>query len=139
MPSATSKNPPVLREIVRLRELQQRVNARLTRLVSRIAPELEKARMQAEKAGATPQTIAEIELKGFVYLLTRVQCVARKTLTQREMEIASHVARGLSNKRIARELGISASTVASYLRRIFSKLNIPSRVALARWEPTLFS
>ena len=52
-------------------------------------------------------------------------------LTERELEIAILVASGCSNKLIAKKLGISSWTVSSHLRRIYSKLNIENRAALA--------
>lgn len=52
-------------------------------------------------------------------------------LTERELEIAVLVTSGCSNKLIAKRLGISAWTVSSHLRRIYSKLNIENRAALA--------
>ncbi|HKY82684.1 MAG TPA: response regulator transcription factor [Sphingobium sp.] len=53
------------------------------------------------------------------------------TLTPREMEIADHACRGLSNKLIARELGASEGTVKIHLHNIFQKLRITNRTALA--------
>jgi DNA-binding NarL/FixJ family response regulator len=41
------------------------------------------------------------------------------------------VARGLTNRRIAEELGVSERTVDAHLRRVFAKLNLFSRVQLA--------
>ena len=52
-------------------------------------------------------------------------------LTERELEIAILVTSGCSNKVIAKRLGISAWTVSSHLRRIYSKLSIENRAALA--------
>jgi len=52
-------------------------------------------------------------------------------LTPREMEIAGHACRGLSNKLIARELGSSEGTVKIHLHHIFQKLQIGNRTALA--------
>jgi two-component system nitrate/nitrite response regulator NarL len=54
-----------------------------------------------------------------------------RQLTTREREILAHVARGLSNKAIARELGISHDTVKLHVRHILSKLNLASRVEAA--------
>ncbi|MFF8725762.1 LuxR C-terminal-related transcriptional regulator [Streptomyces sp. NPDC015171] len=53
------------------------------------------------------------------------------SLTQRELEIARHVARGLTNQQIARELRLSPHTVNYHLRNIFRKLAITSRVKLS--------
>lgn len=52
-------------------------------------------------------------------------------LTPREMEIAGHACRGLSNRLIARELGASEGTVKIHLHNIFQKLKIRNRTALA--------
>lgn len=53
-------------------------------------------------------------------------------LTPRETEIAVLVAEGLSNKEIGVRLGISDHTVGNMLVAIFIKLEIHSRVQLAR-------
>ncbi|NWK97031.1 DNA-binding response regulator [Sphingobium lactosutens] len=52
-------------------------------------------------------------------------------LTPREMEIAGHACRGLSNRLIASELGASEGTVKIHLHNIFQKLKIRNRTALA--------
>lgn len=53
------------------------------------------------------------------------------SLTQREREILTHLARGESNKAIARELDISYDTVKLHVRHILAKLNLSSRVEAA--------
>jgi two-component system nitrate/nitrite response regulator NarL len=53
------------------------------------------------------------------------------TLTEREREILSHLARGESNKTIARALDISHDTVKLHVRHILNKLNLSSRVEAA--------
>jgi DNA-binding NarL/FixJ family response regulator len=57
--------------------------------------------------------------------------VYSEPLTARERQVAEAIARGLSNKQIALEFGISAETVKRHLASIYSKLAIPGRVALA--------
>lgn len=52
-------------------------------------------------------------------------------LTARESEILQHLARGQSNKAIARALDISHDTVKLHVRHILSKLNLSSRVEAA--------
>ncbi len=52
-------------------------------------------------------------------------------LTVREREILRYVARGLSNKAIARDLGISHDTVKLHVRHILGKLGLASRVEAA--------
>jgi DNA-binding NarL/FixJ family response regulator len=51
-------------------------------------------------------------------------------LSARERQIAGSVAKGRSNKEIARELEISPWTVSSHLRQIFAKLGICRRIEL---------
>ncbi len=53
------------------------------------------------------------------------------SLTEREREILYHLARGESNKTIARALAISHDTVKLHVRHILSKLNLSSRVEAA--------
>lgn len=53
------------------------------------------------------------------------------SLTQREREILAHLARGESNKAIARQLDISYDTVKLHVRHILAKLNLSSRVEAA--------
>ena len=52
-------------------------------------------------------------------------------LTEREREILQLLARGESNKAIARTLGISNDTVKQHVRHILTKLNLTSRVEAA--------
>ncbi len=54
-----------------------------------------------------------------------------ESLTQREREILSHLAKGESNKAIARQLEISYDTVKLHVRHILAKLNLSSRVEAA--------
>jgi DNA-binding NarL/FixJ family response regulator len=48
-------------------------------------------------------------------------------LTPRELDMLRAAARGLGNKQIADELGISARTVQTHLTRVFGKLGVSSR------------
>jgi DNA-binding NarL/FixJ family response regulator len=58
-------------------------------------------------------------------------------LSERELEVLTLVARGLSNREIARSIGRSAETAKIHLKSIFAKLGVTDRteavtVALAR-------
>jgi two-component system, NarL family, nitrate/nitrite response regulator NarL len=53
------------------------------------------------------------------------------SLTERERQILEHLARGESNKTIARALEISHDTVKLHVRHILAKLNLSSRVEAA--------
>ncbi|SDY25347.1 transcriptional regulator, LuxR family [Variovorax sp. YR634] len=54
-------------------------------------------------------------------------------LSVREQEVARCVREGLTDKEIARRLAVGVPTVRTYLRRIFDKLGIERRSALAGW------
>jgi LuxR family maltose regulon positive regulatory protein len=57
-----------------------------------------------------------------------VASVAGPRLSTRETEILQYMARGLSNKEIARALGLSPETVKWYLKHIYDKLQVSGRV-----------
>ena len=52
-------------------------------------------------------------------------------LSKREREVASLAASGISNKQIARELNVAEGTIKLHLHRVYRKLRIRSRFALA--------
>ena len=54
-------------------------------------------------------------------------------LTPRELEVAELVASGLTNREIARRLGIAEWTAVNHLRKIMRKLACSSRVQVASW------
>lgn len=55
------------------------------------------------------------------------------SLTARELEILKLIAKGLSNKLIARELDISDGTVKVHVKHLLKKLGLRSRVEAAVW------
>lgn len=55
----------------------------------------------------------------------------RDRLTAREREIVQYLARGESNKQIARHLDVAESTVKIHVQNILKKLNLTSRVQVA--------
>ncbi len=54
-------------------------------------------------------------------------------LSARETDVATAVARGLSNREVADELFISLSTVKTHLENIQTKLRLRNRVEVAMW------
>ena len=52
-------------------------------------------------------------------------------LSKREREALVHLAQGLSNREIAKRLGISINTVNKHVQQIFTKLNVRNRVQAA--------
>lgn len=62
----------------------------------------------------------------------RAHCGYALTLTASERSVAEHVAAGLTNREAAAALFVSPHTVDYHLRQIYRKLNLQSRVELAR-------
>lgn len=54
-------------------------------------------------------------------------------LTEREHEVAALITRGLSNKGIARHLGIEVATAKNHVHNILRKLGVEDRTGAARW------
>jgi DNA-binding NarL/FixJ family response regulator len=53
------------------------------------------------------------------------------TLTRRERQVAQLVGEGATNRQVARRLEMAEKTVEGHLSRIFGKLEVQSRAALA--------
>jgi LuxR family maltose regulon positive regulatory protein len=60
------------------------------------------------------------------------ESLAASNLSAREVEILDYVARGLSNKEIARALRVAPETIKWHLKKIFEKLNVHSRIQAVR-------
>jgi DNA-binding CsgD family transcriptional regulator len=54
-------------------------------------------------------------------------------LTEREREVAALIAKGKSNREIAKAMTVGAKTVETYVTRILNKLGFDSRVQIATW------
>jgi len=63
----------------------------------------------------------------------RPKAGAPAALTRREQQVADLIARGLTNRSIARELVVSPRTVHGHVEHILSKLGFTSRVQVAAW------
>ena len=74
--------------------------------------------------------IVDLSSRAFAnYILNFQRHEAAATpLSPRELEIIALSAKGQSNKELARTLGISPSSVDTYMRRIFAKLEVTDRV-----------
>lgn len=79
------------------------------------------------------KVLLDVQVDGSHYTLIRrhVEPPQRQvSLSPREREIARLIAQGLPNKAIAAVLEISLWTVATYVRRLFAKLNVNSRAEM---------
>jgi DNA-binding NarL/FixJ family response regulator len=66
-------------------------------------------------------------------LLTARAKSERSELSEREREVLRCVAKGMPNKLIARELGISEKTVKAHLTRVFQQIGVTDRTQAALW------
>jgi DNA-binding NarL/FixJ family response regulator len=93
---------------------------------------------------ADPRTIADgirvaargeapMDPRAALALIERRRAQPSPTLTAREREVLELVGRGLSNRLIARRLGISEKTVKAHLTRVFGQIGAADRVQAALW------
>jgi two-component system nitrate/nitrite response regulator NarL len=88
------------------------------------APALQvEAAIAALAAGLTVRLPGQPDRSGFA----PPEAASRPLLTPRELEVLALVGEGMSNKTIARRLGISAHTVKYHLEAVFTKLAVRSR------------
>lgn len=62
-------------------------------------------------------------------LMTRMRAPAQEKLSAREIEVLEWVAKGYSNKEVAKALHISTATVKTHLIHIYNKLGVDDRTA----------
>ncbi|MFI9610481.1 LuxR C-terminal-related transcriptional regulator [Streptomyces sp. NPDC052023] len=77
------------------------------------------------------RTTEELRAAGYTLAEEPVPPAETESLTAQERRIAELAAKGLSNKQIAARLQLSPRTVGSHLYKIFPKLGVASRAALA--------
>ena len=66
-------------------------------------------------------------------LSTRREQRTEPALTDREREILELLRRGLANKEISAELGITVKTVKAHLSSLFQKIGVLDRTQAALW------
>jgi DNA-binding NarL/FixJ family response regulator len=66
-------------------------------------------------------------------LSARAEEASGPELSPRETEVLQLAARGMPNKRIARELGISEKTVKAHMTQIFQRIGVTDRTQAALW------
>jgi DNA-binding NarL/FixJ family response regulator len=62
-------------------------------------------------------------------VLGKMRAPVEEALSAREIEVLGAVARGLSNREVARELHVSEATVKTHLLHVFAKLGVDDRTA----------
>ena len=88
----------------------------------------EQAVLRAWSADAGPTVAAPFDA-----LAARLGSALDDPLSSREIEVLGLIARGLSNKHIARELTLSPHTVKRHVAHILEKLDVASRSQAASW------
>ena len=128
------------------RDLFRRVGASHTLVVQRITNKLEEALMKEldtnvfRRAWAEGEKLSTDDVRA---LLERHPPTERPggdapteapfKLTPRELEVLSVLSHGYSDRRIAKELGISPATVSRHVLNMLGKTNLKNRTALAVW------
>jgi DNA-binding CsgD family transcriptional regulator len=82
---------------------------------------------------ANDKRLLDLIEPAFIGALKRARRDDSPRLSEREREVARLVAQGFTDKEIARALGVSPTTVRTYVERLFDKLGIRRRSAIARF------
>ncbi len=84
-------------------------------------------------AGQVPEALVHEPLPAHLRLATSGDAPAGAELTAREIEVLSCLAAGMSNKQVARSLGISIRTVTVHVSNLLRKTGSTSRTEAALW------
>ena len=127
LPGTARERPSVPAALWATADAERRRVGYLARLPGRPTP---------PEAAAGDTTVASLELDDAIRLVTGHEAGHRPTtgveaLTDAERRVAELAAQGLTNPQIAERLFLSRHTVDSHLRRVFAKVGVNSRVALA--------
>ena len=95
-----------------------------------VAPEM-MSKLVAAYRGAALATPASAPATSEPLAPVPLGVTALASLSPRELDILRGIARGASNKEIAREHGIAETTVKIHVQHILRKLNVSSRVHAA--------
>lgn len=130
-PDTFSRTPPppriaeaVRRTLAGENPLNEKVAMRLLTSLMNGKTGEEEATERRGRLAAAPATGAPLGEGGQSQL-------ANDTLTPREAEVLTLVAKGQTNQQIARTLAISPSTVKRHIRRVSAKLGVRDRVQAA--------
>jgi two-component system, NarL family, sensor kinase len=124
-----------LEERARLaRDIHQSVSQLLfaTDATLRVAKEEDTSREVALERSATLVTTSLAKLNSLGELLQPTATLLQD-LTPKEREVLGLIAKGLTNKAIAKELSVVEKTVKTHVSSVLSKLNVRSRTEAALW------
>ena len=105
----------------------------LLRSIAKYAKHHQMATIIYQKSVSRQEIVVDIVSEGIRYVLIRIIPELpreRVKLSEREKEIFDLVSEGYPNKAIGVVLQISPWTVATHLRRVFSKLNVNTRAEM---------
>jgi two-component system, NarL family, response regulator LiaR len=117
-----------------------RAELRDTRVVVMTGVDADASAVEAIRAGAAAYLLKDARIDDLLQTIRGAgtgqvalpaRTAARMVRLAGGHDVLSLVARGLANKQVARELGITESTVKSHVSGILSKLGLPSRTQLA--------
>jgi DNA-binding NarL/FixJ family response regulator len=82
------------------------------------------------RVGGAPMSgeIARMVIEAFLERPNEAEAVPGEKLSQREVQILSLLSKGLANKEIGDQLGITYDTVRAHLRRIYERLHVRCRI-----------
>jgi len=109
-----------------------KIRDRLEQILERVGDEMESSSTQLED-GHAREVLLDIQVNGTRYTLVRTRprpAQLQVSLSPREQEVARLVTKGLPTKTIAVVLDISPWTVATHLRRVYTKLGVNSRAEM---------
>jgi DNA-binding NarL/FixJ family response regulator len=92
-------------------------------------------RLPEQDSAEEPCRALEVFIDGQVYTVcidavASVGTGSRCSLSPRELDIARLISKGMATKMIAAALGLQPSTVSTYTKRIYLKLNVNSRTEM---------
>ena len=85
---------------------------------------------QGEICARAEQISYAVEALASAPVMRAVNANGFRILTKREIEVVQYLAEGLTNREIAKRMGLSQHTIKNYLFKIFDKVGATSRVEL---------
>jgi DNA-binding CsgD family transcriptional regulator len=112
--------------------IESDIETLLQRLAHKLSESSYEGERKSQKHDGEVHVLLDTEIGDLRFVaMRRARPSPISLLSPRELEIARMVASGYPNKTIASVLEISSWTVASHLRRIFVKLHVSCRAAMA--------